>query len=285
MVVGLLPKLTIEQINAKGSRGHNALYCAARQGREEIIKVLLSEKRIDLNVRDDKHGSTALHAASYVPYPNIVSLLLSAGSDTTITNNALGNNKGKATEVWKIFERSGVKGLKKKGYPVVSTEKSALSSIISTSNSALLKVNQFGNNTFKLGTPRKSTAPKTSPKISKTTSSLELETFSQVMEEISTKEGEFEFAEFPEVKPKFDSELSKSNENNSPVVSTLISNSSNSRPGSHRTSFESRNNPATFKFTPSPSAMSNKKRKEATLRLSRRMFIFLPNKIILGLLV
>uniref|UniRef100_A0A6B2LCH7 Uncharacterized protein n=1 Tax=Arcella intermedia TaxID=1963864 RepID=A0A6B2LCH7_9EUKA len=124
----LLAKMTTEQKNGRNKRKQTALYCAARQGHDKIVQLLLNEKGIDVNAQEE-HGSTALHAASFGPHPKVLSLLLSFGADTSICNRvvqgneiaqltAFGEARGKAFEVWSAFNRGGVKGLQQAGFPV-----------------------------------------------------------------------------------------------------------------------------------------------------------------------
>eukprot|EP01125_Pyxidicula_operculata_P002417 TRINITY_DN1228_c1_g3_i2.p1 TRINITY_DN1228_c1_g3~~TRINITY_DN1228_c1_g3_i2.p1 ORF type:complete len:932 (-),score=264.33 TRINITY_DN1228_c1_g3_i2:90-2885(-) len=125
-------KVTPAQINCRNSRGQTAIYCAARNGHEEIVKRLLEIDGIDVNLQE-KHGSTPLHAASFGPFPRILSLLLSYGCDVNIRNymNELDNegshvqgftareeSKGECKSVWKIFAEGGSWALESCGYPI-----------------------------------------------------------------------------------------------------------------------------------------------------------------------
>eukprot|EP01125_Pyxidicula_operculata_P012225 TRINITY_DN4005_c0_g1_i1.p1 TRINITY_DN4005_c0_g1~~TRINITY_DN4005_c0_g1_i1.p1 ORF type:complete len:1132 (-),score=285.86 TRINITY_DN4005_c0_g1_i1:62-3457(-) len=131
-VIELLSFLSLDEINALNTRGQCALYCATIQGSEEVVRLLLQISGISVN-QQESHGSTALHAASYKPFPNILSLLLTYGCDTTIKNKIKTDmsqdlNSGltareeakdqSAIKVWRLFEEGGAKALKLAGYPV-----------------------------------------------------------------------------------------------------------------------------------------------------------------------
>ena len=66
--------------------GHTALYCAARTGNVEAVKLLIGRgAESDLSQRTK---STALHAASYFGHADIVRYLLESGADYRIANNS-----------------------------------------------------------------------------------------------------------------------------------------------------------------------------------------------------
>lgn len=48
-------------VNEINKRGQTALYCAARQGQEEVVKILMKCPTIQMNVKMPGHGGTALH--------------------------------------------------------------------------------------------------------------------------------------------------------------------------------------------------------------------------------
>jgi len=125
MVNDLIHTVDSKDKNGVNSRGQTAIYCAARQGHEEIVKLLLDEG-VDAN-KQDNHGSTPLHAASFWEHVNVVSLLLSSGCNTEIKNHAAGENKGltafqeargKSRMVWQSWNDGRTKALAKAGYPV-----------------------------------------------------------------------------------------------------------------------------------------------------------------------
>ncbi|ENI01662.1 hypothetical protein COCC4DRAFT_83825 [Bipolaris maydis ATCC 48331] len=66
-----------EAVNAKDSRGWTPLISAAQYGQPEMVQLLL---RADVNVQGGKYG-TALQAASYEGYVQIVKMLLNAGAE------------------------------------------------------------------------------------------------------------------------------------------------------------------------------------------------------------
>jgi len=73
-------------INIPNSRGQTALYCAAHEGKIEIILDLLNTELVNLNGGNSDHGGTALHASSFADHPAIVAALLIAGGDPLVKN-------------------------------------------------------------------------------------------------------------------------------------------------------------------------------------------------------
>eukprot|EP01125_Pyxidicula_operculata_P005283 TRINITY_DN1900_c0_g1_i2.p1 TRINITY_DN1900_c0_g1~~TRINITY_DN1900_c0_g1_i2.p1 ORF type:complete len:1019 (-),score=200.05 TRINITY_DN1900_c0_g1_i2:680-3736(-) len=127
MLITSMPHSLIISTN---TRGQTALYCAAREGHEDVVRRLLEIPGMPVN-NQESHGSTALHAASYGGHANVVSLLLSFGCDVNIKNNHrqiddpsnYGNTpkdeaRGDAKIVWKIYSESGVPGLEQSKYLV-----------------------------------------------------------------------------------------------------------------------------------------------------------------------
>jgi len=72
--------------NVPNARGQTALYCAARQGKLEVIIELLNSGLCDINIQVGDHKGTALHAASFGGHPEAVAILLWAGSDESLKN-------------------------------------------------------------------------------------------------------------------------------------------------------------------------------------------------------
>ena len=68
------------------SLGFSALYVAALKGYANIVKVLLSNDVVDVNV-SDKAGNTALHNACQEGHDEVVSYLLGKGADKTLTTS------------------------------------------------------------------------------------------------------------------------------------------------------------------------------------------------------
>lgn len=72
----LLEEMSSEKVNIPNSRGkwfleishlsahpagQSALYCAARNGKDEIIELLSSKKGLNVNIQVASHGGTPLH--------------------------------------------------------------------------------------------------------------------------------------------------------------------------------------------------------------------------------
>jgi ankyrin repeat protein len=75
----------LEKINAQDPiTSHTALYCAARAGNVEAVKLLIG--RGAESDRSQRTKSTALHAASYFGHPDVVRFLLESGADYRIVN-------------------------------------------------------------------------------------------------------------------------------------------------------------------------------------------------------
>eukprot|EP01124_Arcella_intermedia_P023434 TRINITY_DN3726_c0_g1_i3.p1 TRINITY_DN3726_c0_g1~~TRINITY_DN3726_c0_g1_i3.p1 ORF type:complete len:909 (+),score=258.95 TRINITY_DN3726_c0_g1_i3:22-2748(+) len=72
------------EIDARDSEGRTLLYCAAKDGQEEIVEILI-EKKANLDLTQ-KSGSSPLHAASYYGHPNIVQSLLRVGANPSLKN-------------------------------------------------------------------------------------------------------------------------------------------------------------------------------------------------------
>lgn len=64
-----------EFVNAKGDDGDTSLHLACLYGHVDVVKVLLSDERVDVNARDDDDG-TSLADASASGFHEIVELLL-----------------------------------------------------------------------------------------------------------------------------------------------------------------------------------------------------------------
>jgi ankyrin repeat protein len=64
-----------EFVNAKGDDGDTSLHLACLYGHVDVVKVLLSDERVDVNARDDDDG-TSLADASASGFHEIVALLL-----------------------------------------------------------------------------------------------------------------------------------------------------------------------------------------------------------------
>ena len=82
----------------KGKKGSTPLHFAARRGNDEIVKVLLENPRVKVDVRDS-YGKTALHMACSEGQSSVCQLLLNKGADikavtadsTTPLHNAILN--------------------------------------------------------------------------------------------------------------------------------------------------------------------------------------------------
>ena len=85
---------------------NTALHMASANGHLEVVKLLLAQKGIDLNVRNDT-GNTAIHYAALNGKEEIVQLLVTAGADVNIKNefgriaieDALQAGKGDIAEI------------------------------------------------------------------------------------------------------------------------------------------------------------------------------------------
>ena len=64
-----------EFVNAKGDDGDTSLHLACLYGHVDVVKVWLSDERVDVNARDDDDG-TSLADASASGFHEIVALLL-----------------------------------------------------------------------------------------------------------------------------------------------------------------------------------------------------------------
>jgi len=118
-----LKTASVDQLNSHNARTQTPLYCASRNGHEEIVKELLKINGLDVDVQDAK-GHTALHAASWEARTRVISILLSFGCDLTLKSSdrktAREEANGAAYEVWKVFEEAGVVGLVDNNYPIWS---------------------------------------------------------------------------------------------------------------------------------------------------------------------
>ncbi|KAK2812471.1 hypothetical protein FQN50_001472 [Emmonsiellopsis sp. PD_5] len=74
----LLQDNTID-VNKQDSEGASALWLAAMEGHEEIVKLLLRSPMVNLDVQDTYYGRTPLGAASYHGRAEVVKLLLDTG--------------------------------------------------------------------------------------------------------------------------------------------------------------------------------------------------------------
>lgn len=72
--------------NSLDKSGATPLFWACHSGYDEVVKLLLSIKNIDLNNRN-KMGDTALHAAAWKGRGKIVEMLVEHGADLHIRNN------------------------------------------------------------------------------------------------------------------------------------------------------------------------------------------------------
>ena len=64
----------------KGKKGSTPLHFAARGGNDEIIKVLLEQPKVKVDVKDS-YGKTALHVACSEGQSRVCQLLLDKGAD------------------------------------------------------------------------------------------------------------------------------------------------------------------------------------------------------------
>ena len=75
------------QFNACGSYCHGTpLIVAAQKSQMQAIRLLLHRK-VNVNARTLRSGETALHHACFEGNAELVSVLLSAGADPSITDN------------------------------------------------------------------------------------------------------------------------------------------------------------------------------------------------------
>ncbi|MBA8667897.1 ankyrin repeat domain-containing protein [Holosporaceae bacterium 'Namur'] len=72
-------------INTTGVGEWGVLHSAVSIKRDDIVKFLLSQPGINVNIRD-YHGNTPLHTAADSGYTEIVKLLLAKGADVNLTN-------------------------------------------------------------------------------------------------------------------------------------------------------------------------------------------------------
>ena len=63
-------------VNRKNSKLETPLYCAVKNGRRQIIQLLLADHKIDVNVENGRKGATALHCAVSLGFADAVKLLL-----------------------------------------------------------------------------------------------------------------------------------------------------------------------------------------------------------------
>eukprot|EP01125_Pyxidicula_operculata_P012900 TRINITY_DN424_c1_g4_i1.p1 TRINITY_DN424_c1_g4~~TRINITY_DN424_c1_g4_i1.p1 ORF type:complete len:1651 (-),score=500.85 TRINITY_DN424_c1_g4_i1:164-5116(-) len=158
-------------INGTNSRKQSPLYCAARQGHIEIVKLLLCVPGINPN-QQESHGSTPLHVASFTPYPNILSVLLTFGCDTNVKNfldaglTAHNEARGESLNVWKLFFKGGAHALQDKGYTI--WKKPKLSSI-----SKSMKRSSSKKTSSQSSSPPTPSTPQSSTQITVTTNSLD----------------------------------------------------------------------------------------------------------------
>ena len=66
----------------RGSNGSLPLHLAARRGNEEIVKVLLDQSSVQVDVKDGS-GKTALHLACSEGHKNVCQILLNFGASIT----------------------------------------------------------------------------------------------------------------------------------------------------------------------------------------------------------
>jgi hypothetical protein len=81
----IAPKADVHQVEP--TSGRTALHKAAFWGHVEMCKYLANEAKLKLNLRDN-YGDTALHDACKFGHDAVVKVLLDAGADATLTNNA-----------------------------------------------------------------------------------------------------------------------------------------------------------------------------------------------------
>jgi hypothetical protein len=118
-------------LNRHNAKGQCALHCAAANGHEQVVLLLLNCAGIDADVRESGEaglggggGDTALHLAVRSEKGMIVALLLAFGAKTHVTNRA--NNltarqeaKGAGLDAFAVFDKYGVANLMT-SYPLVS---------------------------------------------------------------------------------------------------------------------------------------------------------------------
>lgn len=74
-------------VDSQGSNGGiTALMAASKSGQTDMLKILL-RKNADVNIQDN-NGNSALHWAAFNARAEVVSLLLGAGADITLTNGS-----------------------------------------------------------------------------------------------------------------------------------------------------------------------------------------------------
>ena len=72
-------------VNVKDGKNETPLIMAATRGHDEIIKLLLKEKELDINAAlDPDRPWTALHAAAWNNRPSSLRLLLEGGADVRV---------------------------------------------------------------------------------------------------------------------------------------------------------------------------------------------------------
>jgi ankyrin repeat protein len=95
-------------VNQRDEHGLTALLLAAINGYEDIVKLLLADKKIDVNLAN-KQGYTPLMRAAYFGHKNIVQDLLNAGANKQLVNDQkktalqLAQDKGR-TEIVKLLQ-------------------------------------------------------------------------------------------------------------------------------------------------------------------------------------
>ena len=67
---------------SRGDNGSLPLHLAARRGNEEIVKVLLDQSSVHVDVKDGS-GKTALHLACSEGHKNVCQILLNFGASIT----------------------------------------------------------------------------------------------------------------------------------------------------------------------------------------------------------
>lgn len=125
MINALLREYDQGLVNEINKRGQTALYCAARQGQEDVVKILMKCRATQINMKMPGHGGTALHgtcfiifffpfsltyylAACYGGHAYVVSYLLYWGANINIENisglTARQEAKGQAIDVFAYHE-------------------------------------------------------------------------------------------------------------------------------------------------------------------------------------
>jgi len=97
-------------LNLQNSRGQTPLYCAAHEGKFDIVLELLNAEVVDVNFGNSEHGGTALHAASFADQPHIVAALLIVGADPMTKNkrgiSARSEARGSTLDIYALWDRA-----------------------------------------------------------------------------------------------------------------------------------------------------------------------------------